>query len=209
MRRVAIYSDNQELIKAWSHALISHFDIITASNTADFTGASVVVIDAHKIDTDDSLIALFKNKPTHFLVVGKDWAESNQVNALINGAAGYCGEQEPPKLLLQAVESCLKGDIWIQRHRVTHVSGARGKMKSNTIEPADVTKTIESSQRLTALSSRELDVANMIRSGENNKVIASALNISERTVKAHLTSIFKKLDVHDRLHLALYIKEYG
>ena len=49
----------------------------------------------------------------------------------------------------------------------------------------------------------------MVRDGENNKAIASALEISERTVKAHVTSIFKKLDIADRLHLALYLKEYG
>jgi len=49
----------------------------------------------------------------------------------------------------------------------------------------------------------------MIRDGENNKVIGNTLDISERTVKAHLTSIFKKLNVPDRLRLALYIKEYS
>jgi DNA-binding NarL/FixJ family response regulator len=49
----------------------------------------------------------------------------------------------------------------------------------------------------------------MIQSGENNKDIASTLHISERTVKAHLTSIFKKLNVSDRLRLALFIKEYS
>jgi DNA-binding NarL/FixJ family response regulator len=49
----------------------------------------------------------------------------------------------------------------------------------------------------------------MIRVGENNKAIADTLDISERTVKAHLTSIFKKLEVPDRLHLALYMKEYS
>ena len=73
----------------------------------------------------------------------------------------------------------------------------------------DATQSIESSALLTTLSSRELDVANMIRVGENNKAIADTLDISERTVKAHLTSIFKKLEVPDRLHLALYMKEYS
>ena len=49
----------------------------------------------------------------------------------------------------------------------------------------------------------------MIQDGKSNKAIANCLSISERTVKAHLTSIFKKLNVADRLHLALYIKDYG
>jgi DNA-binding NarL/FixJ family response regulator len=81
-------------------------------------------------------------------------------------------------------------------------------MKPEPTQTLDSSKTIESSALLATLSSREHDVAKMIRDGENNKVIAKNLSISERTVKAHLTSIFKKLNVPDRLHLALYIKEF-
>jgi DNA-binding NarL/FixJ family response regulator len=47
----------------------------------------------------------------------------------------------------------------------------------------------------------------MIGTGKTNKVIASALDISERTVKAHLTSIYKKLNIPDRLHLAISISD--
>jgi len=47
----------------------------------------------------------------------------------------------------------------------------------------------------------------MVRLGENNKMIARELDISERTVKAHLSAIFRKLDIQNRLHLALYFNE--
>ncbi|MEH6502460.1 MAG: response regulator transcription factor [Cycloclasticus sp.] len=209
MHRVGIFSDNQVLVKLWSHALIRHFDIFTASSTRDLQGAAVAIIDSKKIDDDEGLISLFTNQSTRFLIVGKDWSENKQINALVYGAAGYCGESEPPKLLLQAVDSVLKGDIWIQRHLVPRVIGTLVKMKPETIAPNEASKSIESSALLATLSTRELDVANMIRVGENNKAIAETLAISERTVKAHLTSIFKKLNVPDRLHLALYIKEYS
>jgi len=109
---------------------------------------------------------------------------------------------------LQAVTSVLKGDIWIQRHLVPRVIGTLVKMKPEPTQTLDSSKTIESSALLKTLSSRESDVAKMIREGESNKIIAKSLSISERTVKAHLTSIFKKLNVPDRLHLALYIKEF-
>jgi len=209
MSLVVILSDNQTLIKAWSHALIRHYDILTTSSKSDCEAASVVILDALKVDNDPSLTLLFNNRSIRFLIVGKDWSESKQINALVQGAAGYCGESEPPKLLLQAVDSVLKGDIWIQRHLVPRIIGTLVNMKPDTAEPVDATQSIESSALLTTLSSRELDVANMIRVGENNKAIADTLDISERTVKAHLTSIFKKLEVPDRLHLALYMKEYS
>ncbi|NOR39726.1 MAG: hypothetical protein GQ537_00785 [Gammaproteobacteria bacterium] len=54
------------------------------------------------------------------------------------------------------------------------------------------------------LTPRELEVAQMVHLGGNNKLIARELDISERTVKAHLSAIFRKLDVENRLHLALF-----
>ena len=209
MRRVGIFSDNLDLIKLWSHALISHFDIFTAANIQDLQGANIAIIDSKKIDADESLLSLFHNRSTRFLIIGKDWSENRQINALVHGALGYCGESGPPKILLQAVDSVLKGDIWIQCHLVPRIIGALVKMKPDTAEPDNTSKSIESSALLATLSTRELDVANMIRVGENNRAIADTLAISERTVKAHLTSIFKKLNVQDRLHLALYMKEYS
>jgi len=209
MQRVAIFSDNSTLVKLWSHALISHFDIYTAANTQELKGASVIVLDLQKLEADEELSLMFSSHSARFLIVGKGWPENKQINALVNGAAGYCGELEPPKLLLQAVSSVLKGDIWIQRHLVPRVIGTLVKMKPLSTKTFDSSKSIESSELLSMLSSREHEVANMIRDGESNKAIAKCLSISERTVKAHLTSIFKKLNVADRLHLALYIKEYG
>jgi len=208
MFNIVIFSNNPSLIKLWSHALISHFNINTASSPNHFKGADVVIIDSKVIDEDSALAHLFENKSTRFLVIGENWPESKQINALVHGAAGYCGESEPTKLLLQAVNSILKGDIWIQRHLVPKIIGTLVKMKSEPLKDK-TSDSIESSARLATLSARELDVANMIRNGDNNKNIASSLGISERTVKAHLTSTFKKLQVSDRLHLALYIKEYS
>jgi len=208
MINVVIFSNNQPLVKLWSHALVSHFNIKIASSSNEFSDADVVIIDSKAIDDDSALTHLFENKSTRFLVIGENWSESKQINALVHGAAGYCGESEPAKLLLQAVNSILKGDIWIQRHLVPKVIGTLVKMKSEPLQDK-TSDSIESSAKLATLSARERDVANMIRNGDNNKSIASNLGISERTVKAHLTSTFKKLQVSDRLHLALYIKEYS
>ena len=57
------------------------------------------------------------------------------------------------------------------------------------------------------LTPRERQVAEMVHGGGNNKAIARELDISERTVKAHLSAIFRKLDIENRLHLALFFSE--
>ena len=58
------------------------------------------------------------------------------------------------------------------------------------------------------LTSRQLDVARLVGKGESNKAIARILGITDRTVKAHLTTIFDKLGVADRVHLALYVTRH-
>ena len=208
MQSIAIFSDNSALVRLCSRALINHFEIVAATSKQDFQNAPVVIIEAQKVDAEIDIQSLFSNSTTRFLVVGKDWSENKQINALVNGAAGYCDESVPPKLLLHAVTSILQGDTWIQRHLVPRVIDTLVKMKSDDTYASISSKYIESSSLLSTLSSREKEVAYMIRDGKSNKTIANSLNISERTVKAHLTSIFKKLKISDRLHLALYIKEY-
>ena len=58
---------------------------------------------------------------------------------------------------------------------------------------------------LDGLTPREKEIVQQIGGGSSNKEIAYHLHVSEKTVKAHLTSIFRKLGVSDRLHLALYV----
>jgi len=203
--RVLIFSDNQTLVNLWTTALSSIFQIDTVDDIYAELSADAVIIDIHKIENDENLLSVFSKKSIRVLIIGSNWSEEKQINALVHGASGYCGESEPPELLIQAIKSILKGDIWIQRHLVPRVIGILVQMKSPTVEKP---KSTESLKLLETLSDRELDVAKMIRSGNSNKLIASKLNISERTVKAHLTSTFKKLNVPDRLHLALFIKEH-
>ncbi|MFW5443689.1 MAG: DNA-binding response regulator [Methylococcaceae bacterium] len=208
MSRILIFSDNIALIKLWSSALTPAYQVDTISDVFADLNADAVIIDTIKIDTNEKIFSIFNTNITRFLVIGTAWSEDNQIKALVSGAAGYCGESEPTQLLIQAIESILRGDLWIQRHLVPRVIGTLVQMNT----PPVVVPTVESEKStllLNTLSNRELDVAQMVRTGNNNKVIASSLNISERTVKAHLTSIFKKLNVSDRLHLALFIREFS
>jgi DNA-binding NarL/FixJ family response regulator len=206
--QISIFSDNKALVELWSTALSTLYQVDTIDEISADVSVDVVIIDIQKIDSNNNLFSLFSNKSTKFLAVGTNWPEETQIKALVLGASGYCSETDPPELLLQAVKSILRGDIWIQRSLVPKVIVALIQMKSVSDDPVKEQQHNESTKLLKKLSGRELEVAKMIRSGENNKTIASTLFISERTVKAHLTSIFKKLNVTDRLHLAIFFKEH-
>lgn len=207
MKRVLIFSTNRALIKSWLPVLQLVYLVSKTDSVDSDLVADVVIIDSQKIEDNKNLLSVFNKELTRCLIVGKDWSEQCQIDALTQGAAGYCESSEPPRLILQALEQVLKGDIWISRHLVPKVIGSLIKMKGAEPEEKKPLPPSESIARLSSLSAREMDVAKMIEEGKNNKTIASALNISERTVKAHLTSVYKKLNVPSRLHLAIFIKE--
>jgi len=61
---------------------------------------------------------------------------------------------------------------------------------------------------LESLTKRERDVALAVAEGKSNKLVARTCNMAERTVKAHLTQIFKKLKVKDRVALVIYLSQF-
>ena len=166
---------------------------------------NLVVIDAKLLDSSFSLLVSLAQLNLKILVIGQSWSDDKQIEALASGCSGYCEIDTADHLLLKAANHLLTGDIWIQRHLIPRLINAlaelSGDLRKNRHHQQD------SENKLTLLSKRELDVAELIKTGESNKAIAARLNISERTVKAHLTSIFNKLEIPDRLHLALFLKE--
>lgn len=208
MASILILSNNPELIAPWTHALINQHSVNRLLNAHKEHQADVVIVEAKKLDEDVSLFGMLNNRQARYLVIGSCWPENKQIEVFARGAAGYCEEAEASVVLLRAVDSILKGDVWIKRALVPKVidvlSGkyaCHGGKHSSPVDKDRLVRMVES------LSARELEVAEMIRQGENNRTIATALEISERTVKAHLSSIFRKFEVDDRLRLAIRLKE--
>lgn len=208
MANILIYSNNPQRTAEWTHALIAEHSVSRLLNARTDYQADAVIFDACKLDEDASLLAVFANPAIRFLVMGSNWSDQKQIDVMVHGAAGYCEESEASQLLRQAVDCILKGDVWIRRALVPKVIGVlTGRLKSLHGPHLTLEKCDELQRMADSLSVREMEVANMIRQGENNRSIAVAMNISERTVKAHLSSIFRKFEVDDRLHLAIRLKE--
>jgi DNA-binding NarL/FixJ family response regulator len=125
--------------------------------------------------------------------------------ALKAGARGYTSSDMDPVLLRKAVTVVLKGEIWVARNvyaplleELTSLTERRHKELPPNLDT-----------RLDRLTPREREIAQLIGGGASNKEIAGRLNITEATVKAHLTAIFRKLGLSDRLGLALFVTEYN
>lgn len=122
--------------------------------------------------------------------------DSEALRAFIYGASGYCARKTDPKMLLKAIERVQRGDIWVPRKIILKLIQELTARESAHEGKAD--------KQLRPLTRREREIVNLITTGARNKEIASRLSITERTVKAYLTSIFRKVGVSDRLRLAIY-----
>lgn len=205
MNSILLISPRPDVLEKWQQVLALDYRVAIMS---DFTAAPdqdypLTLLDASFIDQGKMQINAIKNYPSKLLIIGDDWSDEQQVKVIVAGAAGYCECTTASSVILKAVESILQGDIWVQRHLVPIVIGALVKITQIPTPPPKPAPVIG----LDSLSARERDVVRLILQGISNKVIASKLFISERTVKAHLTSIFKKLHIPDRLHLAILLKE--
>lgn len=138
------------------------------------------------------------------LIYGGDWLDSKQIRAYSYGISGYCGENVKAIVIQEAVRNILKGDIWIKHHLISTVINVLLQQQRE-----DTSKKDFENDLYELLSNRELEVVRRVQVGESNKEIADKLCISERTVKAHLSSTFKKLDVPDRLHLVVLLQKHS
>jgi DNA-binding NarL/FixJ family response regulator len=120
--------------------------------------------------------------------------EGDAFNLLKSGVQGYCHVEAASEQLREIALVVEHGGLWMPpelMQRFLSVS-MRVLPAAAPVHP-----------QLNDLTSRELMVAEQVARGASNREISMALNISERTVKAHLTAIFDKLGLRDRVQLAL------
>lgn len=116
--------------------------------------------------------------------------------ALEAGASGYVHYLAAPVVLEQVAQVVAAGGMWLGADLMRQLVLATAR--NIPAQPVNGTKV-----DLSQLTSRELAVARLVAAGKTNKEVARALDITERTVKAHLGAAFEKLKVRDRLHLVL------
>lgn len=121
-------------------------------------------------------------------------SETEAFQALKDGAVGYCHVGAAPEQLREIALVVEHGGLWMAAELVQRLVAL-----SLRVVPALAPELPE----LNSLTPREVMVAEKVARGASNREIAEALDITERTVKAHLSVIFDKLGVRDRVQLAL------
>ena len=132
-----------------------------------------------------------KNIPVKVLMLTVHSEVEYLVQAVDIGANGYILKDSGPEELKKAIQSVMEGDSYIQPSLIPSLN--------SRLVNRDIDK-----EKIAALTKREMEILTQIAGGMFNKEIAMNLNISERTVKNHISNIFKKIDVSDRTQAAVF-----
>lgn len=143
------------------------------------------------------------HQETKVIVLAAETDESEAVAVLGTGARGYFERDADSLLVRKAVEMVQKGEIWVRRSVLLHVLG---RLTTSAARVPDAASSPQPQKRREILSGRQREVAQLIAGGAANREIATRMRISEKTVKAHLTAIFRKVGVANRLRLALWMR---
>ena len=119
------------------------------------------------------------------------------MEAIKKGAVGIVVAENHPEVLYKAIEKVYAGEVWLDRTLIANFV----IQKTHAGIPAIMEP---KTARIAMLSQREREIITLIGEGLKNQQIADQLYLSEVTVRHHLTSIFRKLAISDRLELVIY-----
>ncbi|MFN3734819.1 response regulator transcription factor [Comamonas testosteroni] len=163
-------------------------------------GRTVVVLDAALPSLPESTEARWIEllKDLQVLVLSNRPSDEEGRNLLSRGASGYAHAQSGPEVLSRMLQSMAGGNIWLGR-----------SLLQRLLRDVDARLPDQESDWAEPLSAREQEVARYASLGDSNAEIAERMSISERTVRAHLSAVFEKLQVQDRLMLTLKVHGIG
>ncbi|AHA75185.1 response regulator [Bacillus thuringiensis] len=167
------------------------------------TNPDVILMDLYMPEMDgvEATVYIKKEYPNVKVIVLTSFSDQAHVlPALRAGASGYILKDVEPDQLVEAIRSAYKGNIQL------HPDIANALL-SQTLPVEE--KEEEPSIQVDVLTARENEVLQLLAKGMSNKEIASVLVITEKTVKAHVSSILSKLNLSDRTQAALYAVKNG
>lgn len=189
---LAQLSESVTLVEAENHAQVES----QATAQRDF---SLVLLDlympgSHGIPALQKLVGQFPALPIVVLSASEDRADMQR--AFDAGAMGFLPKSTPPAVMLSALRLVLDGGVYVPPELVRSNSDS-----SYAAAPLGGMKLDRSSD----LTQRQSDVLAGVLEGKSNKAIAGELGLTEATVKAHITAVFKALKVSNRTQAALAV----
>jgi DNA-binding NarL/FixJ family response regulator len=173
------------------------FELVASSMQQIVTAANIdlVLLGSHAgLNLFDVMASLKAARPDlRIIVTGSGADDETILKALAAGAKGYVDEAASPEEFVMAMRMVHQGSVWAPR-RVLSIFIERVTSSPGRIFPAGHV----------TFTDREKEVLELLVAGRSNKEIGSALNIEERTVKAHVAKLMRKVGVQNRIALSVH-----
>ncbi len=205
MIRVLI-ADDHGLVRAGLTELIGTFDGVEVIGSASGGAEAIAMVAEHRpdivlmdlempgVDGIAATTEIHKQSPETRVVILTSFSDRDRIlKALDAGAIGYLLKDAEPGELSRGIAAAARGESPLDPRAAGTVIAAR----------------IHAPEPRAVISIREREVLALLSRGMANKEIARNLGISEKTVKAHLTSIFRQIKVSDRTQAALWARAHG
>ncbi len=150
----------------------------------------------------DAVPAVLRISPrTQVLVLTASDEKEEHVRAFRLGAKGVVLKDSARQTLMQAIHTVCAGQVWVDARMTGTLVEELAQLGPDS--SAVVTRDEN------GLTEREREIVRLVATGQKNREVGATLSISERTVKTHLTNIFQKLGVRDRVALVMYALRHG
>lgn len=202
-------SQSGQTLPRWLEAFPKASVLARGTEIKSLTAATLVWLRLDEARPGPEQLAELRNSVGDVrVIVLANQLDSEQALALFSaGIRGYCNAHATAANLRQVASVVQAGGLWIgetlMQRLLASTQAAMARTSAASL-PHGATSPVVM-DRLATLTGREQEVARAVANGSSNKEIARQLGITERTVKAHIGSIFQKLNARDRLHLALIV----
>ncbi|ATJ83866.1 LuxR C-terminal-related transcriptional regulator [Halomonas beimenensis] len=196
MEQTLIVVHGEETLPRWQ-AAFPEGECGTVEQARSQMGSSGLVWVSERVDEWPMLVRQWSQRGAAVVVLSYRPNQAQGLEALEAGARGYVHALANPEVLHRVATVVTHEGLWVGPELVSRVVGAGFSALGGAPRG--------SQQGLERLTERERAVALAVAEGQSNKEVARHLAISDRTVKCHLSAIFRKLEVRDRMQLVLHL----
>jgi two-component system nitrate/nitrite response regulator NarL len=184
-----------------------HLSVIATANYAEAAvrlastaKPDVAVVDVNLLEGsgDEIVRTLVKGNCERVLILGEGKSRKLHEAAILSGACGVVDKNEPPERLIKAIKKVHEGELWLDRSTTGRLFVELSKKSAQAPDPKE--------QKIAALTVREWEVVRVLAKdpGADNKTLATNLHMGEHTLRNHLSRIYDKLGVPNRVELYLF-----
>jgi len=197
-------SSNGSVLSRWQNLLAGQNQLTLAGNLEDVKNKAVLRFDLiilHRLLVDAETCSEITNlSPAKLFLLSDNPTPEEGLTFLKAGIVGYGNTYITSERLNEAVNIVVSGGVWLGQKVIQQLILETSRNTEIKVAP-------DLERRLSVLTRMELKVARLVALGRTNLEIANELQIKERTVKAHLTTVYEKLHIGNRLSLALLINQ--